>query len=43
MNFSVGHRNLKEIKDYGTYLWKKPSLPSKKFVIFVGGVLVVDY
>ena len=37
MNFSVVNHNLKEIKDYGTYLWKKPSLPSKKFVIFGRG------
>ncbi|MGK7920779.1 MAG: hypothetical protein AB4080_12315 [Trichodesmium sp.] len=37
MNFSVGKSTLKEIRDYGKYLWQKPSLPSNKFVIFGRG------
>ncbi len=37
MNLSVVKRHLKEIGNYGLYLWQKPSLPSNKFVIFGRG------
>ena len=37
MNIFIEKQKLKEIRDYGLYLWKKPSLPANKFVIFGRG------